>query len=146
VPAGFPRANDAEDYSSIIEKQRRETCGPIDAPKKQAAYLDFLNEIVARSNQLLSGFARRTDLRLDDPLASSRSRLRAMHLCLRGHVRRRNGRQSHPQKRISLSIKTNAASSRVETISNDQEAHRISRRPKRFGKRKTAIHPRRSGW
>ena len=78
----------------------------------KAAYLDFVVEIIRRSDDQkgLPGPAtplgRRAHLRLDDPMAASRARLRATHRRLARHDPRRHGRQSHPTKRSSLIFKT----------------------------------------
>src|SRR5258708_28637449 len=50
----------------------------------------------------------RARLRLDDPLAASRARLRSPHRRLRGHHPRRHGRQSAAPKRPSVSFQTDS--------------------------------------
>jgi hypothetical protein len=80
----------------------------------KAAYLDFIIEIIRRSDgqKGLPGPAAplggRTDVRMDDPLAAPRARLRKPFRRLPRHDPRRHGRQSHPKKRSSVSFKTDS--------------------------------------
>jgi hypothetical protein len=53
-----------------------------------------------------AALGRRTNFRLDNPLAQARSRLRAPHRRLHRHDPRRHGRRPHPQKRSSLIFQT----------------------------------------
>jgi len=80
----------------------------------KAAYLDFVVEIIRRSDDqkgfqvLPRRWVVERNLRLDDALATSRARLREAHRRLSRHDPRRHGRHSHPQKRPSLNFKTDS--------------------------------------
>lgn len=86
--------------------------GAYDRQMDKATYLDFVVEIIRRSDDqkgfesLASPLGRRADIRLDDPIAPPRARLRAAHRRLSRHDPCRNGRKSHPPKRSSVIFKT----------------------------------------
>lgn len=67
----------------------------------KAAYLDFVAEVIRRRDgakalRFSPALGHGANLRMDDPMATPRARLRAPHRCLTGHDLRRHGRQSHP--------------------------------------------------
>lgn len=80
----------------------------------KAAYLDFVVEMIRRSDDqkgfevLPQRWVVELTLRLDDPMAPPRARLRAAHRRLSRNDPRRNGRKPHPPKRSSLNFKTDS--------------------------------------
>ncbi len=87
---------------------RRQGCDRLKLMDK-AAYLDFTVEIIRRSDNQ-KGFhvlpRRRAVLRLDDPLATPRARLRSPHRRLQGHDPRRHGGQSATKNHSPVSFQT----------------------------------------
>jgi transposase len=80
----------------------------------KAAYLDFVIEIIRRSEEQkgLPGSApplgRRAHLRLDDPMATPRVRLRAAHRRLSRHDARRHGWKPATKNRSSMIFQTDS--------------------------------------
>ncbi len=96
-----------------------------------------------RQSKGLRGFAaplgRQANLRLDDPLAASRQRLRKAHRRLSRHDPRRYGRKPRPKKRSSLNSKTDSKATVLRIGPRRAFAARPERRSAQHSRKRVAV-------